>query len=381
MNTTIVIAAAYLAQLWVKACLALLYRRRQTPPSTVALNQVTVIQPVTSGDEALGATLKAGLEELHESPVIWIIDQSDDTARDLCRHLEMEYPKRDIKIVEACEPPSGINPKLWKQEAALPFVRTELLAVIDDDTRGSRQSLMQLVTALEDGADIATGLPCYVPARGLWSGLVTEFVNSAAILTYLSAAACSEPRSINGMFYAARTDYVRKNQLFAVAGPSITDDLAIAREIQRLGGKIVQTTRPQFISTTVTSAIHYWRLMHRWFVFTRILIQTEPLPVQIVLVIAYGLHPLLLIALSILAAVQPSSVVWPLVIVLLLRSVTLGLLTRTFTGSWRHSPLMSVAAEIVQPVFLAGACLYPVIWWRRRKIYVRRFDDFQYLTS
>ena len=122
------------------------------------------------------------------------------------------------------------------------------------------------------------------------------------------------------MFYAVRTDYVRKNQLFAVTGRSITDDLAIAREIQRLGGKIVQTTRPQFISTTVTSATHYRRLMHRWFVFTRMVIQSESPLVQAVCAVAYGLHPLLLIALSVLAVVQPSSAIWPLVIVLVLQS-------------------------------------------------------------
>lgn len=381
MNASVVIAAAYLAQLWAKAGLALLYRGREKPPSPVALERVTIVQPVTSGDETLRETLKAGLDELPESPVIWIIDRSDDTARDLCRLLTTEYPNRNTRIVEADEPPPGINPKLWKQEAALPLVQTELLAVIDDDTRGSRQSVTQLVTALDGGADIATGLPCYVPARGWWSGLVTEFVNSAAILTYLSAAACSEPRSINGMFYAVRTDYVRKNQLFAVTGRSITDDLAIAREIQRLGGKIVQTTRPQFISTTVTSATHYRRLMHRWFVFTRILIQSESPLIQAVCAVAYGLHPLLLIALSVLAVVQPSSAIWPLVIVLVLRSATLGLINRTFTGSWRHSPVASVVAEVLQPAFLVGACLHPVIWWRRRKIRVRRFNDFQYLTS
>lgn len=381
MNPGFVIAATYLAQLWAKAGLALLHRAREEPPAPVALSRVTIVQPVTSGDETLREALQTGLDELRESPLIWIVDCADDTARDLCRHLAAAYPDRDIRIVETDEPSPGINPKLWKQEAALPLVRTELLAVIDDDTRAPRQSLVRLVTALDGGADIATGLPCYLPARGRWSRLVTEFVNSAAILTYLSAAACAAPRSINGMCYAVRTDYARRHRIFAVTAHAITDDLAIAREIRRLGGRLVQTARPQFIRTSVASATHYRRLMHRWFVSTRILLQNESPWVRVVFAVAYGVHPLLLIALSVLAVAQPSVAIWPLIVLLVLRSVTLGLLNRTFTGSWRHSPVTSVVAEVLQPAFLVGACLYPVIWWRRRKIRVRRFDDFQYLNS
>jgi ceramide glucosyltransferase len=380
MNTSAIIAIVYLAQLWLKTGLALLHRVRERRPAPMALERVTVIQPVTSGDETLRANLLANVDELHDASLIWVVDRSDDAARDLCRSIKAAHSTRDFQIVETDEPPAGFNPKLWKQIAALPLVHTELLAIIDDDTRASRPSLNLLVSSLDDGADIATGLPCYVPARGRWSHLVAEFVNSAAILTYLPAAACAAPRSINGMCYALRTEYVRQHRLFTETGHAITDDLAIAKEIRRLGGRIVQTTRPQFISTSVTSATHYRRLMHRWFVFTRILVQNESPLTQMSLLLAYGLHPLMLIALFALAAAPSASTIWPLAIVLILRSVTLGLLNRIFTASWRHSPMMSLLAELAQPVFLVGACLHPVIWWRRRKIHVRSFNEFEYLA-
>jgi ceramide glucosyltransferase len=380
MNAPAIIAGVYLFQLGVKASLALLKRGHDSDPRMAALDRLTVVQPVTSGDAALESVLLSGLGELWESPLIWIVDKKDAAACELCQMLKARHSGRDIQIIETDEPPQGFNPKTWKLLAALPSVRTELLAVIDDDTRVPRRSAFCLVNALDGGADIATGLPCYAPTPGIWSVLLSEFVNSSAILTYLSAAECADARTINGMCYAMRTRQVRETGLFAACGHSITDDLAVAKAIRKNGGRIEQTTWPQHISTTVLSPTHYRRLMHRWFVFTRILIQNETPFVQAVLVVCYGLHPLLLASLAIAAVAEPAQGLWPLAAVLAVRGVTLAALNRKFAGSWLHSPTASIVAELLQPVFLVGALLYPVIWWRRRKIRVRNFDEFVYLT-
>jgi ceramide glucosyltransferase len=380
MTAALPMAIAYVAQLWLKGGLALWQRARERAPTPSDLGRLTIIQPVTSGDETLRAVLLQNLRAQGGAPRIWILDRTDDVARALCQALKAEWPDCPIAIVETAEPPPGFNPKLWKQAAALPLVTTELLAVIDDDTWVPPESLDCLIGALDAGATIATGLPKYVAARGLWSVLVAEFVNSAAILTYLSASACSEPLSINGMCYALRTDYVREHDLFTSCGRAITDDLAIAKEIRGLGGRIVQTTRPQKISTSVRTGTHYRRLMHRWFVFSRILVQNESVLHQALLVVSYGLHPLLLIALFVSAGLDPGTGLGPLVVVLVVRAASLTLLNRRFTGSWRHAPLASVAAELLQPGFFLGAFLRPVIWWRHRKIRVRRFDNFEYLS-
>ncbi len=382
MNVALVIGAGYLARLWVKSVLALIRRARKVlPEKSAVMERLTVIQPVTSGDEKLGAILQNNLAELNGAALIWVVDQTDVIARELCESLKVQYSGRGISILGVEEPPDGINPKLWKQDAALPFVCTELIAIIDDDTLVPQLSLQLLIKAVDEGADIATGLPCYVPARGGWSQLVAEFVNSAAILTYLPATVWTEPLSINGMCYVVRTDYVREMNLFAITNRSITDDLAIAKAIRQRGGRIVQTTRPQFISTTVTSLTHYRRLMHRWFVCTRLLVQNESWVVQTALVLAYGLHPALLISLGLMASLSWPCAAWSLFAVLGLRALTLGLINRVMTGAYRHSPLASVFTEIFQPFFLVGASLYPVIWWRRRKIRVHQFNQFEYLRS
>lgn len=379
MNPAVVIGAVYLGQLVLKAGLALRCRVGERPAHDVNLERVTVVQPIMSGDELLREILVTNLHELRGAAFMWIADSADVEAQDLAKQLQKEFPAVPIQLLVTGEPPSGVNPKLWKQIAAEPHVRTELLAIVDDDTRVPRTSLEMLVTRLDAGAEIATGLPCYVPARGRWSELVAEFVNSAAILTYLPAAACTEPRSINGMCYALRTDYVRRHRLFQNASRAITDDLAVAKEVHRAGGRIAQTSRPQFISTTVTSGTHFRRLMHRWFVAIRILAQCEKPAIQAAILLTYGAPPLLLAAMCVLAAVTPATSLVPLLIVLGGRMLLLGGLNRIIIGRWRHAPLASVLMELAQPGFLTAACLCPTVYWRHRRIRVRAYDNFEYL--
>ena len=182
------------------------------------------------------------------------------------------------------------------------------------------------------------------------------------------------------MCYALRADLAREHDLFSACQGAVTDDLAVARAIRGRGGRIAQTTRPQHISTTVEGATHYRRLMHRWFVFSRILVQSETPAVRGLVLLAYGLHPLLLLGLGVAAWVQPLAGLPVLTGVLVLRALTLALLNRGFTGARRHAPLASLASEVSQPVFLLGACVYPVIWWRRRHIRVHSFSRFDYLS-
>jgi ceramide glucosyltransferase len=181
------------------------------------------------------------------------------------------------------------------------------------------------------------------------------------------------------MCYAVRTDYARINNLFGNSSCSVTDDLAVAKEVRRRGGRIEQSTWPQNISTTVASAAHYRRLMHRWFVFTRILVQNETLAVRGLILVCFGIHPLILAALAVAAVLEPSTGMWPLIIVLSVRSATIATLNRIFFGSFRHAPVASVLSELVQPAFMAGSYLNPFIWWRRRKSRVNAFGEFNYL--
>lgn len=379
MTTTAwIIAVLYIGQLFLKAAFALRYAwNLPTPSTTTPCGSSSLLVAILSGDSALPSVLEANLLVLPECKHIWLIDTDDPNAHGICETLKQKYPALPVAIVVVPPPPQGINPKAFKLAAALPLIETEWCIVVDDDTRVTSLGLGALLEGLEEGAMLATGLPSYIPSSGWCSGVLAEFVNSSAILTYLPILALRPPLTINGMCYALRTKDARRLDLFKQIEHSLTDDLAVAQQVRRQGGRIFQTVQPQLISTTVPSCGSLVRILHRWFVFTRLLVQGEAKTMQLVLVVTYGIPPLLLWLLVIFSAGANAFV--PIALTLALRATVLIGLQRRFYGRSSHRPISSLFMEMAQPLFLAvGYCKRSIVW-RKRRIEVRAVDNFRYV--
>lgn len=372
------IAGLYAVQLLLKAALALRYGQAQPAPKTkVQHSNVTVLQAVLSGDPALPKVLESNLLALPECKYLWLVDADDPNGRAICEALKQARPAHSIRIVEIPPPPQGINPKACKLAHATPLVETDYCVVLDDDTRMTVSGLNALLGGLEDGAMLSTGLPSYVPAGGLFSSLLAEFVNSSAILTYLPVLALHPPLTINGMCYAMQSRDVRRLDLFRQIERSLTDDLAVAQRVRRHGGRIFQTVQPQLISTTILSSSALFSILHRWFVFTRLLVQGETVSTKLTLAGSYGVPPLLLWAL--LGTTLQSGIVAPLCLALVLRAAVLIVVQRRYYGYFSFHPLASLLMELAQPLFLASGYAMRTIVWRSRRIEVRTIDDFRYV--
>jgi ceramide glucosyltransferase len=59
-----------------------------------------------------------------------------------------------------------------------------------------------------------------------------------------------------------------------------------------------------------------------------------------------------------------------------LRAVTLIAVQRRLTGRSRHSPVLSIVSELLQPLHLLHALVSRRIIWRTRRYLVRANDDF-----
>ncbi|ATC63846.1 ceramide glucosyltransferase [Nibricoccus aquaticus] len=384
MTASLVIAAAYLGQLTLKALLASRYARHTrhlpaTPAS--ATTPVSILQPILSGDPQLASTLESNRHTFPTAHFLWLIDETDPEATLICENLASRFPAQPIHVLRCAPPPQGINPKAHKLALALPLVTTSVFVVLDDDTRLSPAGLTALIGGLDSGATLATGLPRYHAANGRFSPWLAEFVNSAAVLTYLPALAVSPPVSIHGMCYALRTADARRLNVFETISRALTDDLALAVELQRHGLKIHQTIEPHDIATSVPSFSALLHILHRWFLFTRLLLTACPLSQKIGISAAYALPPFLLITLTALAFTSWSAAL-VLTATLLLREVVLATVTRQFLGratSSRREPFASALLEIAQPAFLLAATLHTTIRWRTRTIRVRSVTDFEYL--
>ena len=113
-------------------------------------------------------------------------------------------------------------------------------------------------------------------------------------MTYLSLLPVVGPLSINGMFYVMRTETMRSLGGFSSIQERLCDDYALARLLLDSGRRIHQGIVPQYLCTSVTGLRHYAQIMHRWFVFAAVLVRDQRPAVQLLLLAALGLPPLLL---------------------------------------------------------------------------------------
>lgn len=374
----VIAAAAYLALLLVKAALALSYACRYPVPSRLKrAAEVTVLQPIFSGDPGLEQALADNVAELPEAEFLWLVDEDDAEGQAIAERLRDRYPASSIRVMLFPPPPESVSPKLFKLEGAWREATREFCLVLDDDTRIPSQSLAALVEAL-DSADLATGLPFYRSGKTLPTRLLAQFVNDSAALTYLPLPALREPISINGMAYALRRSTLERLAGFAPLLRHLTDDLAVARHVLAGAGKIRQTPFPQEVETSIPDLAAYWRQQHRWFLFAILLLRTQTLPMRGLLFLLLGLHPLLLWGMLVTAALAHSmATMGGAAAVLMLRWGVLAGLQRRFTGRARMNPGLSVLAELLQPLHLLHAGRVRTMRWRSRTYRVWDNDRFE----
>jgi len=381
MITAVAIAcsAAYSALLAVKSEFALRYAESAPKYPPVGFTEVTVLQPVVSGDPRLGEILGAGLQALPAAEFLWLGDEDDTHARDLCARLQRVFPTARARFVPIPPPPPGQNPKLHKLAFVESQLRSRYVMVLDDDTAPTATAGAALLGALAD-CDLATGLPFYLDGQGTGTRLVTQFVNNQAIFTYLPLLRFHPPITINGMFYALETSRLRALGGFAPQTHHVTDDFAMARLIINAGGRIHQTVEVHFIATTVRGTRHYVQLMHRWFVFATLLLRAQPPRWRLAIVGLHGLPPMLLWIAIIMTLLAPRwSSMAVLAAMLITRSVLVSRAQRRIAGRSSHAPLISLLAELLQPFHLIHGFCQRTILWRKRRIRVRADDDFDYV--
>jgi ceramide glucosyltransferase len=381
-------------------------------PGGVDLSAATIVQPILSGDPDLPAALADNLAALPQARFLWMIDDDDAEAAAITLKLRDAHPSHRIERRVCAAAPDGVNPKLFKLEASRSAVTDGAFVVVDDDTRLTREGLAALLGVL-DTHTLATGLPCYVErGRDLASRLLAQFVNNNAALTYLPLLAFAGPPTINGMTYAMTPASLDAIGGFAPLWRHLADDLAVARRVIRAGGTICQTPYPQFVATSVRDLRHYRVLMHRWFLFALLLLREQPARWRLAIVLLHGLPPLLLwtmllaatisvasagLAPSAMAAASavsgaaapmsgmpalppPALAIIPMLsvmVVLALRAVTLIVVQRRLTGRGRHSPVLSIVSELLQPLHVLHAAVDRRIVWRTRRYAVRANDDFR----
>jgi ceramide glucosyltransferase len=311
--------------------------------------------------------LRCNLEQV-KARFLWLVDEDD--AEGLRITGELAEGSNGQAVILRCPPVSGsVNPKTVKLERGLAYVETAYVAVLDDDTIVTAKHFGRAVFALRS-CTLYTGLPCYLGGAGFWSSLLTCFVNNNSALTYLPLLPLIGPLTINGMFYVMRSEELRAMGGFASIEEKLCDDYALATLVKRHGGTIHQGVTRQYLRTTVPSAAHYVRLMHRWFLFANTLVRDQPFGVQLLLFFALGLPPLLLWT-------GFATLSYALPFVLLLRHVVIRSMQDPAGGG--TSAIVSILSELLQPLHWLHATLQHTLRWRTRRIALGADGTFSYI--
>ncbi|MBM7844696.1 glycosyltransferase family 2 protein [Herpetosiphon giganteus] len=248
--------------------------RQPTPQSQrePATTLVSLLQPILSGDPHLATCLRANLDapSSYAREWLWLIDDNDVVAQQLCHELQAEYANQTIRIISLPAPAERVNPKTFKLIAGLAQAQGQIICVLDDDTSLPAYGLEACLPWLDQaGVGLAFGLPYYRSFDNAWSSLVALFVNSNSLLTYVPYIQVSEPFTINGMFYALRRDVLEQLNGFNGLEHILADDFAVAQRVKQAGLGLQQTCMRHAIRTTVTNAQRYRSLIQRWFIFPR----------------------------------------------------------------------------------------------------------------
>jgi ceramide glucosyltransferase len=246
--------------------------RQPLPVAKTTPKLVSIIQPVLSGDPTMSACLECSLrlQSASQLEFIWVLDEDDREGQRICQELCTRYPERDMQLVIVPPPPAGYSPKTFKLIEGRKRASGEVICVLDDDTMLPENGLDMVLPFLEQSdVGVAFGLPYYVNFSNAWSSMVSCFVNSNSLLTYIPYTFAIEPVTVIGMFYVLRSEVLDRVGGFDVIKYAFVDDFAVAQLCRTHGYRLVQTPLCHGVSTKVRDGRHYVNLIQRWFVFPR----------------------------------------------------------------------------------------------------------------
>lgn len=259
-------------QLWKYRSVLRFFERPAPAPLRTPPRLISVLQPVLSGDPTMAECLECSLHLRCTWPLefIWLADEDDLEGQRVCRELIARYPECSVRLEIVPPLPEDCSPKTFKLIEGRKLAQGDSICVLDDDTLLPADALEISLPYLDQpGVGLAFGLPYYINFSNVWSSMVSTFVNSNSLLTYIPYTELTEPFTINGMFYVMRSELLDAMGGFAAIKHLFADDFAIAHLCRRHGYRLAQTPVRHGISTRVRDGGHYFNLLQRWFLFPR----------------------------------------------------------------------------------------------------------------
>ncbi|MFF2196643.1 glycosyltransferase [Streptomyces sp. NPDC058157] len=252
MGLLIAAYASLAAWLWLTLAQGMFWRTdNRLPPRTAPARWPSVAIVVPARDEAgvLPLSLPSLLAQDYpgEAGIVLVDDGSTDGTAGLARRLAAEQPGLPLTVLSPSDPPPGWTGKLWALRHGITHATAsasdapEYLLLTDADIAHEPDSLRELVAAAtSSGLDLVSQM-ARLRVVSVWERLVVpafvyffaqlypfRWINRPGARTAAAAGGCVLLRT-EAAVRAGIPDSIRQ---------AVIDDVALARAVQRSGGRI-----------------------------------------------------------------------------------------------------------------------------------------------
>lgn len=256
----------------VKLGLVARYFSRPQPDDPAVWPRVTLLQTVTRGVDTLRANLEARTRLDYPARVqhILVCDADDADSLAICKALSTAHPELDLRIVRVLGDGSGPASKMTKLQAGLPYATGEALCLMDDDVAPPVDGLRRLVAYLmQPGVGASFGLACYTNWSNLWSGMLSAYVNTYTLETFVAwDDLCGPIRVVGQMACYWRRPFIAAGGFNGLEG-YLDDDFVLAQRLRMTGLRPMQTPVVYDINDRTRSWRDYATKFRRWIILPR----------------------------------------------------------------------------------------------------------------
>lgn len=267
-----VLGLLYLLDRFWKILAVVLFFRRPPPPVPAQWPSLALLCPMTRSPNDLQSVLiaRAHLAYPGQHECLLICDREDSATQAICATVMRRYPTWSARIILVAPDQGTMASKIAKLRTALPETRGEVLCFVDDDILLRPDALRILVPyVMQPATGAAFGLACYTRWQTLAESLMSGFVNTNALLSYVPLTYLVKPFTVTGHCFA-----LRREVFTAIGGlegmeERIDDDHELARRVRRSGLRNVQTPLVYDVDNRLARLRDYHLQMRRWLVIPR----------------------------------------------------------------------------------------------------------------
>jgi len=214
---------------------------RPSPASVrTATPAVTVLKPLCGVEPEFYASLRSFCDQSYARfQIVFGVRDGNDPAVATVRRLQREFPDHALDLVIDARI-HGSSLKVSNLINMMRLARHDYLVLADSDVRVPRDHLARVVAPLADpGVGIVTCPYRGLARGGIWSVLLTSFVNDWFMPSVLTAAAFGSRAFAFGATIALRRDVLEAIGGFGAIADQLADDYRLGELTRRKGLRTV----------------------------------------------------------------------------------------------------------------------------------------------